>query len=485
MGRAGIARLRISKCIHVRAGTMDARSRGGGAAAALLVSLQASPAAAHAFGARYELPVPLTLCLLAAGATVLLTFVMAALYMKTAASPAADRSPRPAESGYSFATPLRSLASITAMLVFILLLAFGFWGPQAPESNVVPTLVWIVWWVGMPMISALLGDVWRFFSPWEVVHDAIRYLRKADRAGARSSTTWPRSLGTWPTVVGFLLFAWMELVWPGRARPACIASAAALYVLVSLAGMEAFGKEAWRSRADVFAVVFGAFARWGLVLRRPTPLSTATSGDPALAVLILVLLSTISFDGLVETPLWVATATPVADWLSDRGMLGEVAAIRVVMSLGLLFSPLAVMLAYGACVLTMRRLAGGSTTAWMIAVHFAATLMPIALAYHFAHYLNYFLVGVQSLLPLSAATLGLVHSGSVDLNLLSTKAQWWISIAVIVIGHSIAVIRGHGQALLLYGDRALAIRSQLPLMALMVGYTMMSLWILAQPIVEY
>ena len=39
-------------------------------------------------------------------------------------------------------------------------------------------------------------------------------------------------------------------------------------------------------------------------------------------------------------------------------------------------------------------------------------------------------------------------------------------------------------ALRLYRSGRAAIRSQIPLLFLMVGYTMISLWILSQPIVE-
>ena len=35
-----------------------------------------------------------------------------------------------------------------------------------------------------------------------------------------------------------------------------------------------------------------------------------------------------------------------------------------------------------------------------------------------------------------------------------------------------------------FGDRRAALRSQYPMLALMLGYTMMSLWIIAQPIVS-
>jgi hypothetical protein len=60
--------------------------------------------------------------------------------------------------------------------------------------------------------------------------------------------------------------------------------------------------------------------------------------------------------------------------------------------------------------------------------------------------------------------------------------MWYVAIAVIVGGHVVAVHLAHTQALRLFPDRVEALRSQTPLVALMIAYTMLSLWILAQPI---
>jgi hypothetical protein len=53
-----------------------------------------------------------------------------------------------------------------------------------------------------------------------------------------------------------------------------------------------------------------------------------------------------------------------------------------------------------------------------------------------------------------------------------------------VVGHVIAVYLAHGIALRLLWDKQRVVRSQYPLVALMVLYTVFSLWILNQPIVE-
>jgi hypothetical protein len=61
---------------------------------------------------------------------------------------------------------------------------------------------------------------------------------------------------------------------------------------------------------------------------------------------------------------------------------------------------------------------------------------------------------------------------------------WYGAVVLIVIGHVLAVLQARRVALRLHGTGRAALARELPMMALMVAYTMTSLWILAQPIVE-
>ena len=71
-----------------------------------------------------------------------------------------------------------------------------------------------------------------------------------------------------------------------------------------------------------------------------------------------------------------------------------------------------------------------------------------------------------------------VRPGWVD-----ARVVWNVSVAAIVTGHVAAIYLAHRQALQEFAGRRAAVRSQYPMLALMVGYTMLSLWIIAQPIV--
>ena len=61
---------------------------------------------------------------------------------------------------------------------------------------------------------------------------------------------------------------------------------------------------------------------------------------------------------------------------------------------------------------------------------------------------------------------------------------WYLATVAIVAGHVAAVFLGHVMALRIFPDARAALRSQIPLLILMVAYSMLSLWILSQPVVE-
>jgi H+/Cl- antiporter ClcA len=118
---------------------------------------------------------------------------------------------------------------------------------------------------------------------------------------------------------------------------------------------------------------------------------------------------------------------------------------------------------------------------------FVPSLLPIALAYQLAHNLSFLLLGVQYMVPLVSDPFGFGWNifdttlYIVDPSLVSAKMLWTVAVVAIVAGHAAAVYLSHVVALRVF-DRNLATRSQLPMLVLMVAYTMTSLWILAQPI---
>lgn len=128
-----------------------------------MLLLASSPAAwAHAFQQRYELPLPLAYFVAGAGLAVALSFVVMALVVRHGA-------PLPQ---YSVTLPQRLVRVVTGVLRFVglgfffLVLSAGFLGAQGDwDSNPLPVMVWVIWWIGLAFVVALVGNVWAVLDP--------------------------------------------------------------------------------------------------------------------------------------------------------------------------------------------------------------------------------------------------------------------------------------------------------------------------------
>src|SRR5215218_5939747 len=121
---------------------------------------------------------------------------------------------------------------------------------------------------------------------------------------------------------------------------------------------------------------------------------------------------------------------------------------------------------------------------------FVLSLVPIAIAYHLAHYFSMLMVAGQFIIPLGSDPFGYGWDlfGTmlylIDIGVVDAKFIWYLSVIAIVTGHIVAVWVGHVTANTMFRDAGLASRSQYPMLVLMIAYTILSLWILAQPNVE-
>ena len=147
----------------------------------------ATPAGAHGFGQRYELPLPLSLYLYGAATVVVLSFVVFGLFVRRAhvPRPRAEIDLLATRVGRALAHPAVVLALRLAVLgLFVVTVAAGLIGDQNPYRNIAPTLVWIIWWVGLAYVAAFAGDLWALVNPWRSAFDAVQWLcRRLGRTG--------------------------------------------------------------------------------------------------------------------------------------------------------------------------------------------------------------------------------------------------------------------------------------------------------------
>ena len=453
------------------------------------------------------------LWLTGAGATLVLTFVALALFA------------RQREFGMAFRrsldllrySPVRRLARPLAVVLrtigcalFVLALATGLFGNPNAYANLIVTLVWVLWWVGMAFFCALVGDLWDIVNPLPTLYRAaVRVI------GCRESLGWtyPARLAGWPAVALFCAFAWAELIWQDKDVPNAIATALLAYAVLGWGCMLLFGVEVWRKQVDPFAMVFRVLGRFA-----PLELRSATATEPprlrlrpyaaglladepvtnAAAAFVLLMLATVTFDGFHETPLMDRIGTAAQTWrpmaetlfaLSSATGLDETQWLNTIV---LLLFPLAFVLIFrlvGAWMLRLAGRAGGEGHAAADVNAMVWSLVPIAVAYHLAHYASLLLTTGQFIIPLASDPFGWgwnlfgTRGRTVDLGIVSPAVYWYTAVTLIVAGHVLAVIVAHVEAARRFASHRAALVSQLPMLALMVAYTSLSLWIMAQPIV--
>jgi len=198
---------------------------------------------------------------------------------------------------------------------------------------------------------------------------------------------------------------------------------------------------------------------------------------------VVVMIGTVTFDGFSQGQLYSDVSVDLSDALD--GIVGLDAAPKVVGTLGLLLGVAVVGAFYRLGIEGAHSVGGGIPAAELrrACIH---TLVPIAMAYVAAHYLTFLLFEGQATLYLASDPLGKgwdlfgTADRAIDYTYLSQNATWYLQVAFVVVGHVAALILAHDRALVLYPDAKLAVRSQCWMLAVMVGFTSLALWLLAQ-----
>jgi hypothetical protein len=464
--------------------------RSGRLAAVAVVTLAAAvadPAAAHEVGgSRFDAPLPLASLFAGAGATVALTAGWLAVTDRAATArerPSVVLSvPGPAVAA------VHAVASVGFLLGVVAVLWSGLTGRQVAAENVATLLTWLVWFHGLALVATLLGSPWRVLAPWLTFYRALERLE----GGALPTLAYPERLGAWPALVGFLaLFGVLENLTPGITRsPRLTAVVVAAYTAVMVVGTVAFGRS-WVDHADPLGAFYGLLERvapvgWSrtdggyrATVRPPWRACVPPVGDLALAALVVAAVYTVSFDGFVETPEFQSL------------LFATRAAFRTgpATTLPLYLLGFALFCAtFALAAVAADRLGGApdsppATAGWAGAVRrFAPTVLPIAAAYEVAH--TYPAVVQQTALLAEVALAPVASVPLPDpLGWLSVPAFWGTQVVLVVLGHVVAVVAAHLAAVARYGTPRRARRGHLPLVVVMVGYTVLSLWIVSRPVV--
>jgi hypothetical protein len=465
----------------------------------------------HGFGQRYDLPASLALYLFAAGGVVVISFVLVVLFVGDQVGAKAIQYPRRA---VPFLLPIarspwpRLVGGTIGVLGLAAIIVTGMFGSNKPEVNPAEYLTWIYFWAGTVILSGLVGNLWYLLNPWAATYDLVSRMTSprsgevgplAQRAGPVGRFNLP-SLGIWPAVVAFFLFACLELTTGMANRPWLVGSLALLYSAVTLAGMYFFGRDEWLDHCEAFTVLFGIVGRfspveaerddqgritavylrpWGVGLVQPGP-----SGWDRV-VFVILMLSTLAFDGIEGTKAWSDFTIATEPYWQPSGAFGFFLLKTLSMTL-LTGAFLLIFIAFMEMVIYF-----GSRKVDLKATvsAFVLTLVPIALVYNAAHNYSYVVVQSQGLIPLLNDPLAkgwhllpALAGYKPSFALAQASTVWFAQIVLIVVGHVIAVYLSHLKAGEKFRTAQRALLSQYPMLLLMVMYTMTSLWILAQPI---
>ncbi len=463
-------------------------------------------AGAHGFGAAYNLPVPLALYNWGAAATLVVSFVLVGLFWSRSGGPREDSGPVsrarvPVRRAGWLIPVLRTLS----LFLLFLCIATGFLGSVDPLRNFAPVFFWIIFLLLFTYLVAVIGDAWAVLNPFRTLADAVAAL--VSRGRRDGFFPYPAWLADWPALLFYLAFIWFELF--SHRTPQSLAIFLSGYAVLNIAGVLLIGSRNWFRHCEFFSVFFRLVAtmapveycceagrrhlrfRWpfaGLIQQRPGHLSTV--------VFVLAMISTTAFDGLQATQWWVGLF-----WRDPSGIFTELAGaspMRMMHTLmpvymawetfWLFASPFLYLALYLAAVWLMKRITRSPRPLRMLALDFSYSLLPIALVYNMTHYWTLITMHGMKILSVVSDPFGwrwdlfgtAMHFRAPILP--DMGLVWHSQVGLILLGHVVSVCVAHQVALRTWPSRSTALLSQVPMLLMMVGFTVFGLWVLAQPL---
>jgi len=275
----------------------------------------------HGFGQRYDLPIGLALYLYAAGAVVVVSFVLVVLFAGDQVGTKAIAYPRRA---VPWLVPVarspwpRIVGGAIGVLALLAVVITGLFGSTKDFYNPAEYIVWIYFWAITFILSGLAGNLWYLLNPWAAIFDAVARVVRM-----KPLRTLP-AVGVWPAVATYFAFACLELTSGMASRPVMVAIASLTYSVITLAGMFVFGRDEWLEHCEGFTVLFGVVGRFGpveaerdeagrisAVLVRPWGVGLLKPGPSGWdrILFVILMLSTLAFATILQqiVALWWGT----------------------------------------------------------------------------------------------------------------------------------------------------------------------------------
>ncbi|MEP1768407.1 MAG: hypothetical protein ABJJ53_17425 [Sulfitobacter sp.] len=392
---------------------------------------------------------------------------------------------------FAYGAGVPQAVSGLSSVILLALVFVGIQGPTDPQNNLLPLTIWTVWWVGMFILQGTLFDVWRWVNPWTGITALLDI-------GEKPLVRLPARLSAWPALGVFLAFQTFLLADVAPTDPHRLAVIVLGYWLFTLFGIVLFGREDWLARGECFGVIFNLLSllrpfqgQGGLHLGAPGWFALRQKPlNASLAAFCIVLLAAGSFDGLHETFWWLALIGINPLEFPGRSAVVGTSTLGMAAAILLLVAVFSVSVWIGLKALKLR---GSEENIPFIKAFcmFSITLLPIALGYHFSHYLVSFMVQIKYTLSTAADPMArgwnLFGLGAVKVTTgflgrpETVKVIWLTQATVVVLSHVVSVLMGHHVASKLCRDNKDVALLQVGLTCLMIAYTVFGLWLLASP----
>ena len=409
---------------------------------------------------------------------------------------------------------LNSLKSLSIGVLMIILLT-SFFGTQNPSENLSPTMVWVIWWIGMGLVSTFVGNVWGLINPWKTIYEWTELVLGKTKT-QRNNGIWayPEVLDVWPAVIFLLILAWLENVFTGSMKPLFLGFSILIYSAVTWAGMIAFGKNVWLKKCDPFSQTFELLSCFSPIefvesLKNPRTAYFDESHDnkalflrplcvgltdlkrPSYAMMffIVVFSSNIIYPGILETPFWLAiksywigviqTLTGVSIYSSLPGY--------VIDSIGMLLFWRVLFAVYSGVIHFIKFFSGTKMQSLELKLRFIWIVLPLAISFNFAHGVVFFILDGQMIISLISDPFGvgwdLFRTGDYTRNLLiiDAKGAFFLLIGCISIGVLCSIFVANSITNQIIESRRSHFISKLPLLIFNMGFVILSLIIISQP----
>jgi polyferredoxin len=434
-----------------------------------------------------------------------------------------------------------SLKMITVFL-FIMIILTGLFGIQKPGENLSTILTWTIWWILLVLLILFAGKLWCYVCPWDAIATWMDklHLWKVKHSVFSLRKRWPRKLrNIYLAIFLFLGLTWLELGWGVTTKPAITAYLALLILLMAIVSVLIFDRKSFCRYGCLIGRISGLYALISPIEIRardksvcitcktkdclhgnakgyPCPtyqylgsmekntycimcmecinscekqnatinlrpfgvdllkISRARTDE---AALVLTMLAMTSFHGLTMTPLWYALIGELERWFG----IGYIAAF----SIGMGASLAAVALFYFIIVALTWIIINKSIRLKDMLIKYAYCLLPIALFYHLAHNTMHFAMEGGKIVSSISDPFGfgwnIFGTSTLSINpLINIHTIWILQVLFIMIGHVWSLYIGHHIASHLYNEKK-SLKVELPIFLAMVVYSVMSLYLVAQP----